>query len=204
MAIADAAGNGLLAIIMQFLAQMSIQCLQSWSSMAPSEELNLFFRCMFFMSLMALMHVSYESYVLYALMIIMWLCVLHVCTCASHESYGSESSQNLLCVELLDSFKIKEHISLSNPFLRIVIMPKSSARFMWYCAFVDHRVLSTFGTRSPYQFRNKVGAMQFMRRNYPTPFIGTYTVRKTIGFKGHVWEGERDVGEEGGICLSVS
>ena len=128
--------------------------------------------------------------------------MLHVCTCASHESYGSESSQNLLCVELLDSFQIKEHISLSNPFLRIVIMPKSSARFMWYCAFVDHRVLSTFGTRSPYQFRNEVGAMQFMRRNYPTPFIGTYTVRKTIGFKGHVGRGKGCGGRRGEYVLA--
>ena len=60
---------------MQFLARMSRQCLQSWSSMAPSQELNLFFRCMFFMSLMVLMHVSYESYVLYALMILVVVCV---------------------------------------------------------------------------------------------------------------------------------
>ena len=64
MAIADAAGNGLLNITDQFLALMFLQCLQSWSSMAPSEELNLFFRCMFIMSLMVPMHVSYESYVL--------------------------------------------------------------------------------------------------------------------------------------------
>ena len=79
MAIADAAGNGLLNITDQFLllllallqmllALLFLQCLQSWSSMAPSEELNLFFRCMFIMSLMVPMHVSYESYVLYALM----------------------------------------------------------------------------------------------------------------------------------------
>ena len=130
--------------------------------------------------------------------------MLHVCTCASHESYGSESSQKLLCVELLGSFQIKEHISLLNPFLRIVIMPKSSARFMWYCAFVDHRVLSNFGTRRPYQFRNKVGAMQFMRRNCGTPLIGTYTIRKTIEFKGHVGRGKGWGGGGGGICLSVS
>ena len=75
MAIADAAGNGLLAILGQFLALLSIQCLQSWNSMAPSEELNLFFRCMFIMSLMVPMHVSYESYVLYALMILVVVCV---------------------------------------------------------------------------------------------------------------------------------
>ena len=43
--------------------------------MAPSEELNLFFRCMFFMSLMVPMHVSYESYVLYALVILVVMCV---------------------------------------------------------------------------------------------------------------------------------
>ena len=75
-------------------------------------SLNLFSRCMFFMSLMVPMHVSYESYVLYALMILVVVCVLHVCTCASHESYGSESSQKLLWVDWLGSFQIKEHISL--------------------------------------------------------------------------------------------
>ena len=89
------------------------------------------------------------------------------------------------------------HLSV-DPFLRIVIMPKSSARFMWYCAFADQP------DARPFQFRNKVGAMQFMRRNCGTPLIGTYTIRKTIEFKGHVGRGKGWGGGGGGICLSVS
>ena len=49
------------------------------------------------------------------------------------------------------------HLSV-DAFLRIVIMQKSSARFMWYCAFFDQP------DARPFQFRNKVGAMQIMRR----------------------------------------
>ena len=109
--------------------------------------------------------------------------MLHVRTCASHESYGSESSQKLLWVELLGSFQIKEHISLLDPFMHIVIMSKSSARFMRYCAFYDH------ADARPFTFRNKGGAMLFKRR--ASGFLPTapFSIRKTIQFKGNVGRG---------------
>jgi hypothetical protein len=121
--------------------------------------------------------------------------VLHVCTCASHESYGSESSQKLLWVELLGSFQIKEHISLLDPFLHIVIMPKSSARFMWYCAFYDH------ADARPFTFRNKGGAMLFKRRASGFLSMAPFSIRKTIQFKGNVGRGW---GEGGYVLASPS
>ena len=131
--------------------------------------------------------------------------MLHVCTCASHESYGSESSQKLLWVELLGSFQIKEHISLLDPFLHVVIMPKSSARFMWYCAFHDHP------ESRPLNFCNKGDAIMFMRKHngclrHPQDYglcvttMVTFAMRKTIKFKSNVGRGCGG----GGICLSVS
>ena len=79
-----------------------------------------------------------------------------------------------------------------------VIMPKSSARFMWYCAFYDHA-----GAR-PFEFRSKGGAIKFVRNHNPLS-MAPFAIRKTIKFKSNVgrgmgWGG----GGGGGICLSVS
>ena len=74
------------------------------------------------------------------------------------------------------------HLSV-DPFLRIVIMPKSSARFMWYCAFYDH------ADARPYEFRNKGGAMKFERNHHDWLSMAPFAIRKTIKFKGNVGRG---------------
>ena len=63
-----------------------------------------------------------------------------------------------------------------------VIMPKSSARFMWYCAFYDH------ADGRPFEFRNKDGAMKFVRNVNPLS-MGSFAIRKTIKLKSNVGRG---------------
>ena len=86
------------------------------------------------------------------------------------------------------------HLSVG-PFLRIVIMPKSSARFMWYCASHDHP------ESRPLNFCNKGDAIMFMRKHngclrHPQDYgLGvqlhplSFGIRKTIKFKRNVGRG---------------
>ena len=76
-----------------------------------------------------------------------------------------------------------------------VIMPKSSARFMWYCAFYDH------ADARPFTFRNKGGAMLFKRRAAGFLSMDPFSIRKTIQFKGNVGRGW---GEGGYVLASPS
>jgi len=72
-----------------------------------------------------------------------------------------------------------------------VIMPMSSARFMWYCAFYDH------ADARPFEFRNKDGAMKFERNVNPLS-MAPFAIRKTIKFKSNVGRGRGWGGGGGG------
>ena len=63
-----------------------------------------------------------------------------------------------------------------------VIMPMSSARFMWYCAFYDQPLAR------PFEFHTKDGAMGFMRNVNPLS-MGSFAIRKTIKLKSNVGRG---------------
>ena len=63
-----------------------------------------------------------------------------------------------------------------------VIMPMSSARFMWYCAFYDQPLAR------PFEFHTKEGAMGFVR-NVNQLSMASFAIRKTIKFKSNLGRG---------------